>query len=125
VTEKERVVITGAPRAGKTTISEDMEHVRHADDLMTSDWSKQSEGVVAWFQEPGPWVIEGTAAVRGLRKWFRDHDTAPCDRVIWMPEPKEDLTPGQASMAKSVATVWGEVRQRLLDLGVQVEERRL
>ena len=126
-----RLVIAGVPRAGKTTLAA---HVaadtgivaRHTDDLLHERmiaWSQISELVAAWFDRPGPWTVEGVRAVHGLRKWLAAHpDGAPCDRVIWLGTPRVALTPGQATMAKGVTTVWHSIRAALLARNVQVEE---
>lgn len=131
-----RIVIAGVPRAGKTTralmdseilaIAVGVCGVRHTDDLIASgaDWSEISEIVASrWFPLPGPWIIEGVAAVRALRKWLRANATgAPCDRVVWLGSPRVALTPGQAALAKGCMTVWREVRPELLARNVHVEE---
>lgn len=118
-----RLVIAGVPRAGKTTLARDLhaKDVRHTDDMKHLEWSEHSEAVAEWFREPGPWIIEGTAAVRAMRKWLRSEATAPCDTVLWMPDPREELTPAQSGMAKGIITIWEEILQQLLDLDVQVE----
>ena len=117
-----RLVIAGVPRAGKTTLAG--AGARHTDDLIaTHKWSDASDVVVTWFDAPGPWIIEGVAAVRALRKWVLGRATgAPCDRVIWLGSPRVALTPGQAALAKGCMTVWREVRPELLARNVHVEE---
>lgn len=123
-----RLVITGVPRAGKTTLARDLAvgfEPRHTDDLISASvgWSEVSEIVASrWFPLPGPYVIEGVAAVRALRKWLASHpEGMPCDRVIWLDTPLLPLTRGQEIMAKGCRTVWREVEPELLARGVHVE----
>lgn len=123
-----RIVICGVPKAGKTTASRRIHPqaaavVRHTDDLTAFGWSRASEIVATqWFAMPGPWVVEGVAAVRALRKWLRHHpEGAPCDRVVWMNTPRLVLSSGQDTMAKGCRTVWWEVASELEARGVRVE----
>lgn len=121
-----RLVIAGVPRAGKTTMANSYVRpiARHTDDLIGSrPWSEVSVEVATWFDAPGPWIVEGVAAVRALRKWLRTHDTgAPCDRVIWFDVPRVAPLPGQLVMAKGCRTVWHEIRAELVARGVHVED---
>lgn len=125
-----RVVVIGSPRAGKTTYAnkrgrrEGVE-VRHTDDLIDEvglDWSGVSERVASdWFAQPGPWIIEGVAAVRALRKWLRYNPAGkPCEEIVLLEEPRVALTDGQARMAKGCAKVWAEVEGQLRARGVEV-----
>jgi hypothetical protein len=132
----QRVVLAGGPRTGKTTLAETIGalfggRVYKTDDLIDShDWSEASAECARWMKaSPGPWIVEGVAAVRALRKWLDLNPTGtPCELVIWMGTPVVRRTPGQETMAKGCATVWngkpGErgVLARLLDRGVMVEE---
>lgn len=135
-----RICITGGPRTGKTTLActiadEYGDHasttVGHTDDLIDKlkhlgkeAWSAASAEVATWLDAPGPWVIEGVAVSRALRKWRDAHPGAapPVDRVIYLSEPHEALTPGQAAMAKGVATVHdGDVEPWLRSHGIRTE----
>lgn len=123
-----RVVIIGPPKAGKTTYADkrglrDGVEVRHTDDLIGQfDWSGVSEHIAfEWLAQPGPWIIEGVAAVRALRKWLRHHDEGkPCDEIVLLEEPWVALSDGQARMAKGCAKVWGDVEGELRARGVAV-----
>jgi len=122
----ERICIIGGPRTGKTTLANTMSNVLHTDDLIELfDWSGVSEHVAMdWFARPGPWVIEGVAVVRALRKWLKSNaDGVPCERIIVLTEPHVELSKGQATMAKGHAKVWNEVRPLLLARGVVVGAR--
>jgi len=123
-----RTVVIGPPRAGKTTYANkrgkrERVEVRHTDDLIGElDWSGVSERVASdWFAQPGPWIIEGVAAVRALRKWLRYHaEGKPCDEIVLLEEPWVSLSDGQARMAKGCSKVWGEVEGLLRARGVNV-----
>ena len=122
----ERVCIIGPPRSGKTTLASTMTNVRHTDDLIgILDWSAASEHVAdEWLMSPGPWVIEGVAVVRALRKWLASHSNGKrCDRVIVMTQTHVELSKGQAAKAKGHEKIWQEVRPLLLARGVAIEER--
>lgn len=147
-----RIVICGGPRTGKTTLAWQMfgsgglsynaaqrsPHqatvhfkggtavLRHTDDLIEShDWSAASAEVAAWLDAPGPWIIEGVAMARALRKWREacPGEPPPVDRVIRLTAPREALSKGQAAMAKGEQTVWAEIEEWLLDAGVPVSLR--
>lgn len=126
-----RIAITGGPRTGKTTYAErragdlyghgvDGLELRHTDDLIHLGWSEASEAAAAWFDEPGPWIIEGVAVSRALRKW-RERNPGkppPVDEVYYFSEPHVPLTPGQATMAKGVRKVHDEIEPWLRNHGV-------
>ena len=96
-------------------------YVRHTDHLIHLGWSEASAAAALWFDTPGPWVVEGVAAPRALRKWLAAHpEGKPCDVLIVLTEPHEPLTPGQAAMAKGCETVLREVRGELERRGVEI-----
>ena len=122
----ERVVITGAPNTGKTTITAGPQFsglpVRHTDDTIDLRWSAGSQRVSEWFNEPGPWVIEGVAAPRALRKWLRQNPTGkPCDRVLWLHRVFVQPNAGQRSLHLGMVKVWNEIELELKQRGVVVE----
>lgn len=124
MTKGDRVCIIGGPRVGKTTLASLMENVLHTDDLVGRlEWSAASELVATdWLMRPGPWVIEGVAVARALRKWLAANAKGkPCDRVLELTKPLVELSKGQAAMAKGHETVWQQVRPLLLERGVVVE----
>lgn len=117
-----RVVICGVPRAGKTTLAAAFSCAFSTDSLIDSlEWSEVSEHVSAMFDAPGPWAIEGVAAVRALRKWLAAHKGGkPCDMVMWFGKPAIDVTAKQAAMGKGVVTVWQEIVDELRSRGVLI-----
>lgn len=138
-----RIVILGGPRTGKTTLAGEIwrkavaawvaEHgpivdlegpvLMHTDDVMHLGWSEASEAASKWFDTSGPWIIEGVAAVRALRKWHAQHafQPPPVDRVIFLAKTFEEPTPGQRVMAKGVETMLGDIEGWLLNHGVRIE----
>ncbi len=123
-----RVVIGGGPCTGKTQLSMHVASVlgvtaRHTDDLIGHlDWSGASEEVSRWMAEPGPWVIEGVATVRALRKALTASPAAPCTILHWLSGPFEPLTKGQLSMTKGCDTVLAGIRPELEARGVLIVE---
>jgi adenylate kinase family enzyme len=128
-----RLLICGVPRSGKTTAAASIIlaagiprtpkiELRHTDDLIGQlDWSGVSAEVATWFDHAGPWIVEGVATVRAVRKWLASHFSGrPCDEIRWLGTPRVPLTPGQSAMAKACETVWDEVRPELERRGVRI-----
>ena len=125
-----RVVVCGAPCAGKSTYAREVLLPRapagtmmwQLDTLIASHaWSDQSEVAVRYLESPNPCIVEGCAAVRALRKWLQRHPTGrPCERVVRMTVPRTPHTPGQAKLAKGEATIWAEIEADLVSRGVDV-----
>lgn len=122
---KKRVIVIGGPMAGKSTFAQKSGLPHYCTDKASQsrdryqattympeqlDWSDQSDFIVSqWFSKPGPWVIEGVAAVRALRKWAAKYpNVLPCDEIIVL-NSKQSLTEGQLSMAKGVISIWSEI----------------
>lgn len=129
-----RICITGGPRTGKTTLANRIadeygDHtgvtVAHTDDVMDLGWSEASLEVSKWLDAPGPWIIEGVAVSRALRKWHASHpgERPPIDKLIVLSYPWENLTVGQHSMAMGIRTVTDEIMPWLRKHGVTVEHR--
>jgi broad-specificity NMP kinase len=121
-----RIVIAGGPRRGKTTRALAIAErtgatVRHTDELVGKlPHGDDSAEVARWFNERGPWVVEGVTAARALRKWMAMHPGKPCDRVVLMRDPVVKLTPGQITQSKGCDTVWREIEPQLAARGVEV-----
>jgi SPP1 gp7 family putative phage head morphogenesis protein len=116
-----RVVIAGGPRSGKTTLAATMGEAKHTDDIIDLGWSEASSAAMTWFDAPGPWVIEGVATARALRKWLDANPQGkPCDVVFWMPVPHVMLAKGQSTMLKGCEAVWRQVEPELVKRGVEI-----
>lgn len=136
-----RIAIAGGPRTGKTTLASVLAagaRVVHTDDYIDPSpggWSKASlrlAGVLidlhdrdVYEARPTPWVIEGVAVARALRKvreLFPGHRVI--DRLIVLHNPPfEDWTTGQAAMSKGIHSALAEIRSWLLGVGVEIEDR--
>lgn len=125
--EPSRLLITGGPGTGKTTLATEIAALDGRRRLCTDPqdlcpagtdgapvgmtWSGVSEFIAApggWLDQPGPWVIEGVAVPRALRKWLaREGFDAPppCDKLIVLTRPFVEQSPGQAAMASGVQSV--------------------
>jgi hypothetical protein len=120
-----RVAICGWPRAGKTSLAALAAAKigvapRSTDELLgTHDWSAASAEASTWFDAPGPFVLEGVALPRSLRKWLRRNPTGkPCDVAVFLSSPFVALSEGQERMGKGCNTVWQEILPELLHRGV-------
>lgn len=125
--EPKRIVIGGGPRTGKTTLAEDMGGgvtiaVRHTDTLIEDrKWEEISERACEWLDRPGPWLVEGVAAVRALRKWMEKHPRGkPCDRLIWRRHPFTQLSVRQAALMKGCEKILKEISPQLKRRGIDV-----
>lgn len=124
--ESTRLLIAGVPRAGKTTLAMQLGKslgidVRHTDSLVGLGWSESSAAAAKWIEDPGPWIIEGVAVPRALRKWLAARESGVlCDELRWMPNSWVRHTPGQATMAKGCITVWSEILPALIARGVKI-----
>jgi hypothetical protein len=132
-----RIIILGGPRTGKTTLARQLIEdgqgpgtSLHSDDLIAElahlgkdAWSEGSRRVTEWLDAPGPWIIEGVALARALRKWREAHpgEPPPVDRVIRLTTPHVALSKGQAAMAKGEETVWAELEPWLRQHGIAIE----
>ncbi len=126
-----RVCIVGGPGCGKSTLalatakrmgvivlctdtaaqaarSFNPHGVLYAPDSFERDWSGLSAWVAGgWLNRPGPWVMEGVALSRALRKWRSSHpdEAPPCDKLIWCTEPYLELDDGQDRMLVGSNTI--------------------
>jgi len=121
-----RILITGAPRTGKTTLARKMSldlGLSHwctdpnrlcppavggsPDDL---DWSECSEWVAQhWIGTHA--IIEGVAVPRALRKWRALHpdEPPPVDRLLVLSQQRERLTKRQEAMGTALLDVLDEL----------------
>jgi hypothetical protein len=120
-----RIAIAGVPRAGKSSFALQLERatgypVVHADDFVALGWSEASDEVARRLYTPGPYILEGVAVTRGLRKALDIGPDRPCDRVHWFGDAREAHSRGQASMATADRKRFSEMRAELERRGVQV-----
>lgn len=109
-------MIIGGPRTGKTTLAKSLLldprsiGIYNCDTLKHLPWSEQSDYIAHnWMSPGGDWIIEGTAAVRALRKYIQANTEPMIDwEIIWVDEPKVELTSGQKGMRTSVTKMWKE-----------------
>lgn len=124
-----KILIAGGPRVGKTTLGlqlaqETGYRMRSTDSLIaTEKWSDASAITCGWLSEHGPWIIEGVAVFRALRKWLAKNPTgAPADVLYIRKSPRTELTPGQRAMAKGCDTVWREISGEVFSRGTKIME---
>jgi dephospho-CoA kinase len=119
-------VVAGGPRSGKSTLAAKLSDyyrvpVHGTDELMRLGWSESSEAASRWLERHGPWICEGVAMPRALRKFLaRVPDRAPADLVIFINEAVDARIDGQETMAKGCRTVFDEILPALLATGAQV-----
>jgi hypothetical protein len=136
----DRVIIIAGPSRGKSTLADKLhrdhgwpvfcgdpastvryqheytsylpEGLSFAGDGGAADWIMRH-----WFRMPGPWVCEGHAMARALRRWVdRPADSSwgeeelPCDRIILLDcPPHREVTARQEGMHLGVLRVWEEI----------------
>jgi hypothetical protein len=122
-----RIAIAGVPRAGKSTFALQLARatgfpVVHADDFIALGWSEASDEVARRLYTPGPYIIEGVAVIRGLRKALDIGPDRPCDRLHWFGDAREAHSRGQASMATADRNRFAQLREELERRGVRIVE---
>lgn len=124
-----RICITGGPRTGKTERANAsgglVGPIRHTDDVILFGWHEASVEVSTWFEEPGPWIVEGVCVPRALRKWLDRHpEGRPCDVVLVLETPHVELTEMQRRMGKGVATTLRAIARELAGRGVHLTREK-
>jgi len=134
----ERHILVGGPRSGKSTfaralrecgvptfcadpastVKQPEEGVTYLPDAFAAPgmWSEATDLIAAeWLSMPGPWLIEGVAMARALRKWLRTAPPGelPCERVIYFDRPLVAQSEGQRRMGVAVRTVFDQISGRL------------
>lgn len=116
-----KVLIIGGPKTGKTTRAHQLGvPVLSTDHLAKSKaWGEDSAEVAKWLDKDGPWVIEGAAAVRGLRKWMAQNPGKRLDgvEVVNLTRAHQMQSDGQARMDKGVQTIWSQIRADVVRRG--------
>lgn len=120
-----RICIIGGPRTGKTTLAAELGGIEgvaliSADDHIGLGWSEDSRHLADLMRDtPAPWVAEGVAVVRAIRKRFEvDRDPKPCDVIILLTKPWVPLNKGQRSMTKGHETIWADIVARVKRAGI-------
>jgi hypothetical protein len=138
-----RIVIVAGPSRGKSTLAHEL-HCKHGWPVFCADPASKvvfqkpyttylpesldfagDNGAAAWVAEhwlsmPGPWVVEGHALARALRRWMqaaeadgwgrRQAPHYPCDRIIVLDrEAHRETTRHQEAMHAGVMKVWYEI----------------
>ena len=93
-----RIAIVGGPRTGKTTLVEEVmgRRIIHTDDFMDLEWKEVPDAIIEEVELLDDFVVEGVQAARALRKGME------VDAVVFISEPKVQLTTRQAALGKSV-----------------------
>ncbi len=116
---QKKILIIGGPKGGKTTHARKLsqEHgipIEHFDyHIGKYQWSELSDKISDWLSEPGPWIMEGVAGVRGLRKWLRKNKREPDFEIIVLNKPHIKLSPGQDRMHKNHTKILNEVMDEI------------
>lgn len=116
-----RIIIAGGPKTGKTALSGVLStrygitDVRHTDSLREGrTWEAIVDQVSHWYDDEGPWIIEGVVTPHALVQWFtRNNFEKPADVVLFLEKGMEHRTPKQLSLAKGCMTVWKHVLPHL------------
>lgn len=121
-----RIAIIGAPRAGKTTLAQELARttgwsILHADDMIPLGWSAASDVLADALGVHDHLIVEGVAVVRALRKALATRTCAPVERCIVLERPRVRFTHGQRVMARGCATVLAKIEPELVRRGVCME----
>jgi SPP1 gp7 family putative phage head morphogenesis protein len=120
-----KIIITGGPRTGKTTLAKRYHDqygvpVLRTDDLiLRTSWSECSQVASEWMEEPGPWIVEGVAAVRGLRKWMERNKGGGLI-VAYLDDPVVPQTEGQRAMHRATRSIWDSIRAEVKARGIPI-----
>ena len=100
----DKILITGPPRSGKTTLAQQHSHPNtiHTDDYKYLSWQAQLQILRLKADELDSWLIEGIQGPRLLRKGLEP------DLVIWLSKPHQLLTKKQSALAKGMEKIFKE-----------------
>jgi broad-specificity NMP kinase len=127
-----RIIITGFPKTGKITLANQLGRkynvpIKSTDSLVDRSWSDMSCEIANWINEPAPWIIEGNAVVRGLRKWIKIKQQKRLDGVsiFLMTHTNSLYSSGQMALAKAIRTIWEQIRMDLADRGARISTTKI
>lgn len=127
-----KIIIVGFPKTGKITLAKRLGQkynavVKSTDSLLDRSWEEISEEAANWINEPAPWVIEGNATARGLRKWLKLNPGKRLDGVliVLLTHTSSLYTPKQLALAKAIRTVWEQIRMELVDRGAKISSSKV
>jgi adenylate kinase family enzyme len=122
-----RIVITGSPQAGKTTLANLLAKVfalplLQTDSVKHLEWSEASEHVSHWFNDSRDGIIEGVTVPRALRKWQNrnPNQPPPFDWFIVLPNPRRALESGQETMRKQVMGLAGTQKEWIGERWIEI-----
>lgn len=123
-----KIAICGGPRTGKTTFAKRLGaelglRVVSTDQFIKFAWDVVPDMVIAELAPLSGWILEGVQAARVLRRWFNSPPSVEkpsLHGVYWLEKSFSDLSDGQRSLGKGVATVFADVRPILRKLGVPI-----
>lgn len=132
--DRSKIAIAGPPGSGKTELARALSealgwHVLSTDAMIgREDWSAASVKVADAIQGSSRLIVEGTTVPRALRKLvFRPNFNPGELLVVWLPTtfdtPEQRAHVGRTTMAKSINTVWLQVRGYLEEHKVPIVER--
>lgn len=132
-----RVAILGGPRTGKTTFATKLakkhglllhstgkrseDPLVHTDSFIKRGWDELPDHVIEQLQQQTDFVLEGCAAARVIRRWYKQDLTAPrLDRVYIITGAKVRRSAAQEAMARGIHTILTGLRPILDRAGVPV-----
>lgn len=126
-----KIIIAGGPRCGKSTLARTLgcPHVWATDWLLDTFFERYAPGtmhkladeIVHWMARPGPWVIEGCPTILAIREWLHLTRQKPCDKLIWLDTPYEELNPARRQLLRMCDATFQDTHEWLHRLGVKIE----
>ena len=97
-----KIIVTGGPRAGKSTLAANLSRlldleIVHTDDYIAHGWSDVPDAVIEDLPDKD-WIVEGCQAVRLCRR-------VEFDKLIWVCGAREELTEKQRALGKGTKTM--------------------
>lgn len=123
-----KILITGAPGTGKTTISQVLSKVNgallyHTDVYKDMEWERQKEITATLILGAGyDVVVEGCTVTRGLDYIFKTFPNSPrfCDKVVICTKQYRDLEPRAVALGKRLSDTMVKLSPWLNEKGIEV-----